>query len=266
MPDRLNVYVVSDATGATALQVVTSVLVQYPDAPVTVHRFPFVREEEKLRRLVESMPPGTSMMVTTFVSPEMSAAAHQLGEEKGVRVADLMGPLFETFSKVLDQLPRRTPGILTHRSEEEHNVAEAIHFALKHDDGLGLDTLDQAELLILGVSRTGKTPTSLFLACRGVKVANLPVVDGIPLPEEVRLHPVKKVGFRIELERLRQLRSRRRRRMGAGMLGGYATPDRIFAELEYCNTLFRKIPGLRTIDVTDHSVEEVSDWITHNVL
>lgn len=266
MSDRLHVYIVSDATGATAMGVVTSVLVQYPEAPVTVHRFPFIREVEELREVVEGMPSGTSLMVITFVSPEMSASARELCDKKGVSVTDLMSPLLDTFTDVLQQLPRRKPGILTHRTEEEHQVAEAIHFALKHDDGLGLDTLDQADLLILGVSRTGKTPTSIFLACRGVKVANLPVVDGIPFPEEIRLHPVKKVGFRIEMERLAQLRSSRRKRMGVGIIKGYSTPESIFMELEYCNTIYRRIPGLRTLDVTDRSVEEVSDWITHNVL
>ena len=173
---------------------------------------------------------------------------------------------FEVFTEVLQQPARMTPGILLHRTKEEQNVAEAIHFALKHDDGQGLDNLDQADLLILGVSRTSKTPTSLYLACRGIKVANLPVINGIPLPDEIRRHPVKKVGFRIDMERLRQLRSRRRRRMGAGMIKGYTTPESVFMELEYCNAVFRTIPGLRTVDVTDHSVEEVSDWITRNVL
>lgn len=266
MTDHLHVYVVSDATGATALGVVTSVLVQYPDAPVTIHRMPFVRDVERLDRLVEDISPANSLLVITFVSQEMSATARQLCEARGVRVADLMSPMFEMVSAVLQRLPRRMPGILAHRTEEEQHVAEAIHFALKHDDGLGLDTLDEADLLILGVSRTSKTPTSIYLACRGVKVANVPVVDGIPLPEEVRRSRVKKVGFRIDIERLRQLRSSRRRRMGAGMLTGYASLESVFNELEYCNTLYRRIPGLRTIDVTDHSVEEVSDWITHNVL
>lgn len=266
MTGQLQVYIVSDATGATALGVVTSVLIQYPDASVTVQKFPFVREVDRLREVVDGIPSGNSMVVVTFVSHKMIKAAHGLCHARGIRVVDLISPLFENFSDMLQQVPNRTPGILTHRTEEEHHVAEAIHFALKHDDGLGMDTLDQADLLILGVSRTGKTPTSLFLACRGVKVANLPVVDGIPMAEDVRMHPVKKVGFRIELERLRQLRSRRRRRMGAGMLTSYASPECIFMELEYCNTIYRRIPGLRTIDVTDHSVEEVSDWITHNVL
>lgn len=266
MTDQLHIYVVSDATGATAHGVVTSVLVQYPAAPVIVHRIPFVREVEKLREVVNRMTPGNSVMVITFVSHKMSVAARELCRDLGVRLVDLISPLLDSCTDLLQQLPSRKPGILTHRTEEEHQVAEAIHFALKHDDGLGLDTLDQADLLILGVSRTGKTPTSLFLACRGVKVANLPVVDGILLSEEIRLHPVKKVGFRIEMERLCQLRSSRRKRMGAGIISGYSTPESIFMELEYCNTLFRRIPGLRTIDVTDHSVEEVSDWITHNVL
>jgi len=266
MTDHLHVYVVSDATGATAHGVVNSVLIQYPDAPVTIHRIQYVRDVERLSRLVADISPGNSLLVITFVSQEMSATVRRLCEERGVRVADLMSPLFETFSAVLQQLPRRTPGILPHRTEEEQHVAEAIHFALKHDDGLGLETLDEADLLILGVSRTSKTPTSIYLACRGVKVANIPVVNGIQLPEQIRRSKVKKVGFRIDLERLRQLRSSRRRRMGVGMLTSYSSLESVFEELEYCNTIYRKIPGLRTIDVTDHSVEEVSDWITHNVL
>lgn len=158
------------------------------------------------------------------------------------------------------------PGIFRHQDEEMYRLAGAIHYTLSHDDGMGLETLDEADVIILGVSRTGKTPTSIFLSCRKLRVANIPIIHQVPLAPAVLEVAAKKVGFHMSIDRLIQLRGERVRRMPSGRLPKYASRSHIMEEMRYCEQVFRKIPSLRTIDVTDRSIEEISEWITRQVL
>jgi regulator of PEP synthase PpsR (kinase-PPPase family) len=227
MSVTLNIFIVSDATGATAEAVVTSCLVQFRGAESNIRRFPFVRTEEQLQEVLEQAPEGACIVVFTFVSRELANAALRLGQIK--------------------------------------HLTEAISFTLKHDDGAGIDTIDQADLIILGVSRTGKTPTSIFLSCRKLKVANIPIVLDYQLPRKVIELPIPKVGFKMDLERQVALRSDRASRHRT-RIPLYSERSHILAELTYADQLYRSIAGIRTVNVTNSSVEETSDWITHYVL
>jgi regulator of PEP synthase PpsR (kinase-PPPase family) len=265
MADPLNIFIVSDATGATAGAVVASVLVQFGGAESRIKRFPFVRTEEQVRAVVDQAPEGACIIVFTFVSRELADFIVELGHDKNLTVVDVMSPLMGIFADILEFAPSRTPGVFRSQSEDIYMATEAIDYTLRHDDGKGIDTLDEADLIILGISRTGKTPTSIFLSCRKLKVANIPIIRGIPLPEEVTTLPVPKVGFRIELERQVRLRSERITRHHS-RVPGYAERAHVLAEMDYCERLFKTIPGIRTVDVTNRSIEETSAWITHNVL
>ena len=265
MAAPLEILVVSDATGATAEAVVTSALVQFGRADVRVRRFPFTRTVEQVREIVGSVDGTDGVVVFTFVSSELGEAMLDLGARRGLTVVDLLGPMMGIFSDALGSVPSRTPGAFRRQSEDMFQVTEAIHYTLNHDDGQGLETLDRADLVILGVSRTGKTPTSIVLSCRKLKVANLPIIRGLPLAAEVWAAPAPKVGFRMELERQVQVRSERASRLGS-RIPGYAERAHIMAEIEYCDRLYRSIPGIRSVNVTNRSIEETSDWITHNVL
>jgi regulator of PEP synthase PpsR (kinase-PPPase family) len=262
--EPLEILVVSDATGATAEAVVTSTLVQFGRANVRVRRLPFTRTVDRVREIIDAVS-GPAVVVFTFVSPELSEAMLGLGARRGLTVVDLLGPLMGIFEEALHAMPSRTPGAFRGQSEDMFKVIEAIHFTRRHDDGQGLRTIGEADLIILGVSRTGKTPTSIFLSCRKLKVANVPIILDVPLADEVRLAAAPKVGFRMQLDRQIQVRSERAGRMGA-RIPGYAEPSHILAEIEYCNRVYRSIAGIRSVDVTNRSIEETSDWITHNVL
>jgi regulator of PEP synthase PpsR (kinase-PPPase family) len=265
LSEPLNIFIVSDATGATAEAVVTSSLVQFGGAESNIRRFPFIRTEEQVEAVLDQAPERACIVVFTFVSRELADAMLRLGQAKHLTVIDLMSPLMGLFSIILEAAPSRTPGVFRSESEESLLVAEAIHFTLKHDDGAGIETIDQADLVILGVSRTGKTPTSIFLSCRKLKVANIPIVLDHPLPPKVATLPVPKVGFKMDLERQYTVRSDRVSRHRT-RIPRYSERVHILAELEYADQLFRSIKGIRTVDVTNSSVEETSDWITHNVL
>jgi regulator of PEP synthase PpsR (kinase-PPPase family) len=264
MTEPLEILLVSDATGSTAEAVVTSTLVQFGHANVRLTRHPFTRSMDQVREIVEEAPPS-SVVVYTFVSSDLSEAMQKLGGAKGLTVIDLLGPLMAIFAEALQSIPMRTPGALHRQTEDMFKVIEAIHYTLRHDDGEGLETVDEANLVILGVSRTGKTPTSIFLSCRKLKVANVPIIRDFPLAEELRTSKVPKVGFLMDIERQVQVRSERTSRMGTHV-PGYAERRHIAAEIDYCNRLYRTIPGIRTVNVTNRSIEETSDWITHNVI
>ena len=266
MVGPLEVFVVSDATGATAEAVVSSVLVQFAGAEARVRRFPFVRTVSEVEAVVAQASEGQCIVVFTFVSPELRQAMVDGGRARNMAVVDLIGPLMSIFSGVLEREPSRIPGIEGEERAELYKVTEAIHYALRHDDGQGLETLHQADVIILGASRTGKTPTSIYLSCQTLKVANVPIVRPVPLPVEVLASPAKKVGFHIALDRLVQLRRDRPRHIGMEALAGYSGEAAIFEDLEYCEEVFRRIPGLRTIDVTTRSIEEIAAWVKRQVL
>ncbi len=266
MKKRLNIFVVSDATGHTAESVLTSVLVQFRGAHFNVRRFPFVRAMSQLDEIVDLAPDGKCIIVFTLVSLKLRRALSRKGKTKGLTMIDVTGPLLSIFAKILDYSPRMEPGVFRHTDEDTYLVTEAIQYTITHDDGMGLDTVDQADLIILGISRTGKTPTSIFLSCRKLKVANIPIVLDMPLEPEIAKLPVKKVGFRMGLERQIELRSERAGRMAHANVPGYSNKQHVVQEMEFCEKEFRKIPGLWTIDVTNRSIEETSEWITRNVL
>ncbi len=266
MRRKLNIFVVSDATGATAESVITSALVQFTGVRYRVTRFPFTRTIEQVEEVIRKAPKRKCFIVYTLVNPKLRDALAAAGKTKELTVVDVMGPLIELFSSILRYSPKMEPGVFRHESDDMYKVTEAIHYTITHDDGEGLDSLDQADLIILGVSRTGKTPTSIFLSCRKLKVANIPIIKDIPLPEHVFDLPVKKVGFRMEIDRLISLRSERVGRMSRGVVPGYSTKSYIVEDVEYAEKVFRRIQSLWTIDVTNRSIEETSEWITRHVL
>jgi len=266
MNRSLSVAVVSDATGATAEAVVTSALVQFGGAPAVIRRFPFTRTVEDIDRIVASSPEREGIVVFTFVSAELAEAMVAGGRARGLVVIDLLSALMGAFADALGSSPSRTAGAYRGQSEDLVKVTEAIHFTLQHDDGQCLETVHDADLVILGVSRTGKTPTSIYLSCRKLKVANVPILMGMPLAREVVRAAAPKVGFVMNLERLVRLRSERVGRSRERSIPGYADRSSVVGEQAHCDRVFRSIPGLFTVDVTDRSVEETSDWITHNVL
>ena len=265
MPVTLNIFIVSDATGSTAEAVVTSSLVQFSGARSQIRGFPFVRTEAQVEEVIAQAPVGQCIIVFTFVSRQLADVMVRLGTEKGLTVVDVMSPLMQIFADILEYAPSRTPGVFRSQDDETYVVTEAIQYTLKHDDGAGIDSLDQADLIILGVSRTGKTPTSIFLSCRKIKVANIPIIHEIPLPDEVTKLPVPKVGFKMDFDRQVKLRTERASRHRT-RIPGYSQESHILMEIDYADGLYKRIPGIRTVNVTNRSIEETSDWITHNVL
>lgn len=264
--ERPTIAVVSDATGTTAESVLTSVLVQFPEARFSLRRHPFVRSPEQIEEIFRVQPEGRRIVLHTLVSKDLRELLAQRGAEEGWTVVDLMGPLIQSFSELLEASPRMVPGIYRHEEEDAARLREAISYTLAHDDGRGLATLEQADLLILGASRTGKTPVGIYLSCRRLKVANWPIVAGFKLPGEILGTRVKTVGFRMCPQRLIELRAARMARLPGTAKEHYSSPAQVQDDLRYSDEIYRRIQGCKVVDVTRRSVEETSEWITRNVL
>ncbi len=170
-----------------------------------------------------------------------------------------MGPLMEGFTKYFHAAPSDQPGLQYRLTADYLRRNEAVEFTVKHDDSLGLDTLGQADIILLGISRTSKTPLSIFLAFRGFKVANIAIVKDVALPDEVRLvDPKKLVGLTIKADKLVELRSSRLAKMGRSLSRRYANLEFIREELFYAQRTFAELGNTPVIDVTSKAIEEVA--------
>lgn len=252
-----NVFIVSDATGATADRVVRSALVQFAGPEVAIVRRPQVRTRERVRAVVAEAAAAGAIIVHTLVSDLLRDCILTESRLHGVNALDLMGPVLERLATYLKLTPQEKPGLFQQLAEARSREIEAVEFAFHHDDGQNADELDRAEIVLVGVSRAMKTPTMLYLAYRGWFAANVPIVPGLPLPEKVLALPRDRVVcLTVSPVSLLELR-RTRARMGLIPEQPYASPQHISQELRYCQQLCLE-HDWRTVEVTGKSVEEVS--------
>jgi len=258
VPPVHQVMVASDATGHTAEVVVRAALVQFRGAKVQVHVRSQLRTVGDVRRCVREAHQVGGLIVHTLVSAEMRSAMLTEARAQRVPTIDLLGPLLLRLEDLLALQPLAKPGLFRDMDAEYRRRFEVMDFTVRHDDGQGAEGLLQADLVLVGVSRTSKTPLSMFLAWRGLRVANVPIVHGLPLPEELTRVSVRKViGLTIKPERLLELRRSRLQQMETPPKFPYADVRQIWAELEYARDLCGRA-GWPLVDVTDKSVEEVA--------
>ena len=250
------VFVVSDATGATGQRVVRAALAQFANADVAVELRPGVREAKQVKKVVKEAAAAGGTIVHTLAVPKLRETMFSEGRARHVVTIDLMGPLVARLSECLELAPLAQPGILRQLDESYLHRIEAIDFAVRHDDGRNPGDLPQAELILVGVSRTSKTPISIFLAYRGWRVANVPIVVDLEPPAALRrVDRSKVVALTVDPARLVLLRKARASRMGRGPLLQYASMEHVQRELDWAELLLRR-DRWATVDVTNKSIEE----------
>ena len=253
----LTILVVSDSTGETAERVTRAALVQFGDAPVEVVRRGGVRSDAQVRAVVREAAASGALLLHTLVSDESRRLMLQECRVHGVDSMDLMGPVLERLAHRLDLTPQEKPGLFQQLVEAKARAIEAVEFAFRHDDGQRVDELEGAEIVLVGVSRTMKTPTMLYLAYRGWFAANVPVVPGVPVPAPVTSLPRGRV-FALLMTPARLAELRRARAVYLGMPSGvYASLPQVRAELLHSQHLCLE-HGWNRVDVTGKSVEEVA--------
>lgn len=254
------IYVVSDGTGATAEAVVSAAAGQFFGAVFDVRRRPLVRTFEQAYAVIVEAAQTRGVIVHTFVLPELRRQMEEEATRHGVHSVDIIGGLVARLEEAFGLVPAGQPMLRGPLDQSYFGRIEAIEYTVAHDDGQNPQTLDAADVVLVGVSRTSKTPLSIFLAhFRGWKVANVPIVLGVePPPELQRIDQHKIFGLTIQPERLVNLRRARLEGLGRDPDGPYTSFDQVTDELKYARRLYRSGYPWPIIDTTNRSVEEVA--------
>jgi hypothetical protein len=255
-PQAVELHVVSDSTGETATRLVHALEAQFPDQPFEEIRHPMVETVEDLQAAVQRARGRPAVVVYTLVERELRDAMRNLCRRARLHYCDLLGQPIEAVAKVSGTAARMQAGGRHLLDETYFRRMEAIEFAVKYDDGMA-GGLDDADVVLVGVSRTSKTPLSIYLGYLGYRAANVPLVKGIDPPAELfEVDPAKVVGLKIDAKRLAEIRLNRARRMG-GSNHRYSKLLEVYEELEQAEAVQRRL-GCPVIDTTELSIEETA--------
>ncbi|HLR14452.1 MAG TPA: pyruvate, water dikinase regulatory protein [Bacillota bacterium] len=256
-----HVYILSDSVGETAELVIKAGLSQFNNTEYIIRRIPYVEDEGTIDEAIQLALENNGMIGFTLVDPGLREYVNQETKKAGVEAIDIMGPMIQSMERAFSRLPRLEAGLVHQLDEDYFKRVEAIEFAVKYDDGRDSRGIQRADIVLIGVSRTSKTPLSQFLAHKRLKVANVPIVPEVDPPEELfEVDPKKCIGLRINPEKLNSIRKERLKSLGLGDQASYANMQRIEEELKYFDQLVKKI-GCEVIDVSHKAVEETANLI-----
>jgi len=256
------IYVISDSIGETGELVARAAASQFNSGRFDIKRIPYVTDKEYVDEIISEIKGNSRVViVATIVLPEIKDYLIQKATELNVTAIDVMGPVMDALSKIHPAAPKLKPGLIHRLDEEYFKKVEAIEFAVKYDDGKDPRGLPRADIVLIGVSRTSKTPLSMYLAHKRLKVANVPIVPEVNPPQELFQIPSHKIiGLTISPEKLHEIRRERLKSLGLDEKANYANFDRIVEELECAENLFKKL-RCRVIDVSNKAVEETASEV-----
>jgi regulator of PEP synthase PpsR (kinase-PPPase family) len=255
------IFVVSDGSGGTAKRALTAALTQFEEAKVQIIERPNIITKDQVESVVKEAVNKKGFIIHTLVSNDAREAMLRIGRVYNISTFDLIGPLIERLSQRFSISPSMKPGLFRQLNEAYFRRIETMEFAFNHDDGLRPDELEKAEIILVGVSRTFKTPLSIYLATKGWFVANVPIILDMPLPEILyKLPPGIVMGLRADPYRLSQLRNVREQRLHRST-GDYAKPEYVAREMKYALNIYRINPVWPVINVTSKPIEEIASEI-----
>jgi len=256
---RCTIFIVSDGIGTTAQAAVEAAIVQFPGAAIDVRRYPGVRTREQVLEIVEEAARLDGIIVHTVVIVEIRRLLLRECRQRLIGHVDLLGPLLGQISQKVGLRPLLRPGVARGIDAEYFHRVDAIQYTVRHDDGQGLDTLDDADIVLVGVSRTSKTPLSVYLSLSGWKVANVPIVLGVPPPRQLEeIDQRKIVGLVIDKDELVRIRQHRVQALGGSQEGAYVDPEKVAEELAYFRRIARRGYPWPLVDITGKSIEETA--------
>lgn len=255
------IFVVSDATGGTAEQMVHAALVQFEGDTPVIRVWPRVRTLDDLDVILADAHQQGALIVHTLVKPQHAEHLHEQAEARGIACIDVIGPVLSKLSVFLQQPVRGRPGRNPELDEAYFRRIAAVEYTVNADDGRGLGRLKAADIVLVGISRTSKTPVATYLAGQGYKVANVPLVHGLPIPEELAtLERGRVFALTIDAEQLVEIRSVRMQQLGVRDRGDYADVAHILEELRWATALFRA-RRWPVINVTNQAIEETASQL-----
>lgn len=258
---RYHVFAVSDSKGVTVEMVVNVALAQFGDKVVETHLRPGITTTGRIDEVIKEAASCNALLVHSFVKHELADYIWYEGRLNNIEVVNILGPLINRVSNYLHSSPAERPGLFTQLNKEYFRRIATTEFALRHDDGAHADELMNAEIVLLGVSRTFKTPLCVYMAYKGWMIANIPIVPDVPLPEIIYKIPPERIFCLTTnptaLSRLRSVRNEYLR----GLAPKYASYEYVRKELSYANKLFNTQPKWAKVKVTAKPIEEIANNI-----
>lgn len=261
-PAEKNIYILSDGTGETAATMVRAALVQYNAQEVNIIRCKNLRSEENILKIIDECFEKRGMIAYTFAGLAIRKKIAEVCIEKSIPSTDLLGPLIISLDEFFGVPSASRVGALRQTDDSYFKRIEAIEYTVRHDDGKTSTELDKADIVLVGISRTSKTPLSIFLSHKGWKVANIPLVMGSPLPEQLfKIDQRKIIGLIIDIHSLQRIRKNRLEKFGQDSGGEYASLNQIMQEIEYAENLFKQNRRWPVFNVTERALEETASEI-----
>jgi len=260
MSNKYQIYLISDSTGETLDRIFLALKAQFKNIEYKVHSYSFTRTENQILKILDDAKKNeNSVILYTIVDNSLAKYLANVSDEKKIPCFGVLGNLILNFSKILNQKASHEPSGQHALNEEYYDRIEAIQFTMSHDDGNLLNDVEKSDIILVGVSRTSKTPTSIYLANKGFKTSNIPLVNENSLPKKLRENPQVTcvVGLNTEPERLVDLRKNRMNSLKETENTKYTSIDNIKKEIEEAKKTFRKYRW-PSIDVTRKSVEETA--------
>jgi regulator of PEP synthase PpsR (kinase-PPPase family) len=265
MPNRVNLHLVSDATGETLNSIARATIAQFEHAEIIYHRWSLIRTRLQLHRVIEGISAEPGPVLSTLVERSLRAEMELACQRMGVPVVHVLDPILTMFQEQLGEAAAAKPGRQYVLDDNYFRRIDAMHYVLAHDDGQSQPGITDADVILVGVSRSSKTPTSFYLANRGIKAANIPLVPGTPEPPGLDNPHCPVIGLTLDAEVLIEIRRHRLRLIGAAGTainarqnsGDYIDGDAVRAELLWARRLCVR-RGWPVIDVTRRSIEETA--------
>ncbi|WP_243342681.1 pyruvate, water dikinase regulatory protein [Anaerococcus sp. AGMB09787] len=256
----LTIAIISDSTGETALNYMKSVVSQFPDLEINVIRKSDIKENKEIDELIETLPAG-SLIIETIADKKFSDYLEARASENQIEVLDILNIGIKKIEEITGHKALREVGLIRTLSEDYFHMIEAIEFAIKYDDGKDPRGFPLSDIVLVGVSRTSKTPTTMNLATKNFKVSNLPLVPEIRLPQEIfEVDPRRIIGLVIDPDKLSSIREVRSKVLGLGDDSAYFDDERIKQELEYAKEVFKDL-DCKVIDVTENTIDQTATEI-----
>ncbi|MEA2021953.1 MAG: pyruvate, water dikinase regulatory protein [Candidatus Caldatribacteriota bacterium] len=255
------IYIISDSTGETVQLVARAAISQFNSDFLKIKLFAHIESIKDIKGILKKIEKNNSLIVYTLIKPELRRFLREESEKYSISSFDIMGPIIENIEKISGISPKLEPGLIRKYDKEYFKRMEAMEFAVKYDSCQRELDLSLADLIILGVSRTSKTPLSMYLAHKGIKVANIILDFEIDPPKQIFNLPREKiVGLSIAPDKLIEIRSERLKTLGLSADSVYANQDRVLKELNYAENIYKKV-GCPMINVNNKAIEDIATEI-----
>lgn len=255
------IYVVSDSLGETAELVAKSARIQFNSSISDIKRYPFILEVDQVDEILEEASHHNSIVIYTLVNPEIKEHMVKVCEKFNIIGIDVLGPVITALKGLTKKDPLLEAGLNRRLDADYFKKVEAIEFAVKYDDGKDPRGVKKADVVLVGVSRTSKTPLSMYLAHKNFRVANIPIVPEVEPPKELyEISSKKIIGLTTDPKKLNDIRQERLKALGLDYTANYASMERILQEMEFAEKLFNRLK-CPVIDVSTKAIEETASII-----